>query len=366
MASDVLAQRGKYTALLDAESTLYVLIWLTFTQAGPNMMERVFDGKFDLAHSIIRMWNPEGLVDETSLNTIAASKRLTMQDEEEFKLNILEKMHPYFKPISRCLELLRLILFDPAQKQSAASKQVPENLTDFLLDDTTTRFVEPDTDKVLGKMVQAIDAILVILERKPKGAGIRTRDGQSGGRIHDTEATATSGSPVEDNAPLDSATDVVPAVKAGRVQSAADVSDDPFSSAFALARDGKSQPRTFSEVIGSTKLGDHLKEKPAPRMAPVVKQEALRKQVLRSQAMRSVTAGDSEAPPLAPVLDHPQESRSAGSYFPAPSPSQSLGKRSREDANLAVPTMSPAQFYGEPAPSRMAREQPSQKLRKTY
>lgn len=73
MASDVLAQRGKYTALLDAESTLYVLIWLTFTQAGQNMMERVFDGKFDLDSSIIRMWNPEGLVDETSLNTIAAS-----------------------------------------------------------------------------------------------------------------------------------------------------------------------------------------------------------------------------------------------------------------------------------------------------
>lgn len=72
-------------------------------------------------------------------------------------------MHPYFKPTERCLELLRRILFDPDWNQPSATKKLPENFDDFVLDDTT-QFVKPDPDSVLDKMVKAVSSCLKILD----------------------------------------------------------------------------------------------------------------------------------------------------------------------------------------------------------
>lgn len=349
MACDVLEKLGEYTALLDAESTLYVLIWMTITQAGPNEKKRLADESFVWNETILGLWNPEGIVDEAKLRGIAHSKRGIMEVEKNFKRQVLEKMHPYFKPIERCLELLRERLFNPVP---IASKL--RDARDFLRNGSTTVEAHPDPKQVLGSMLEAIDITLEMMTDESDNAeGAPTSE-----NIADSE----------ENPSLGSATDVAPAVKGEQLQSSTDNPDDPFNPTFALSMDrNNSQPRTLSDLVGDTKLRRRFTKETVRRNVPV-KEEALIRTVLKSNTKRSMAAGDPEAQSLAPALDslpQPHQSRSAGSYLPACSPVQSLGKRSREDTKMLFPTIPTATFYGEPESSRRTWGPPSPKLRKT-
>lgn len=265
--------------------------------------------------------------------------------------------------------LLRKILFDPEWNQPSASKKLPENFDDFVLDDTTTQFVKPDPDSVLDKMVKAVSSCLKILDPGSNNA----------------EGTSTSGKLTEVAVLPGLAMDVMPATEDAQSQSSEDVnsqlSEDSQSH---LSEDGSdvdgesimsgsapsmngedNRPQTLNEKIGRLKLRDHLKKESDPQDSPA-NPESLYKRALRSKAQRLMTAEDPEAQSLAPALElaHSQHTRFADSYLPARSPAQSLGKRSREETNMVLPKISTATFYGEPESSKRTEGPPSQKLQK--
>lgn len=226
MACDVLAQTGDYTALLDAESTLYVLIWTAFTQAGPNGKDRVVDKSFDWKNTILRAWNPEGIVDEALLIQISSAKLGVMQVEKNFKTNILEKMHPYFKPIERCLEVLRERLFNPARDQPVPSK--PKDPRDYYLNGTTTPDFVPDSEQVLTSMLEAIDIFLEILAD------------------NNADETPTSGLPTEDSVLPGFAIDAVPAGEDSQSQTSEDSQSQPSGDDSDVDNDSNEPTSTLS------------------------------------------------------------------------------------------------------------------------
>lgn len=91
--------------------------------------------------------------------------------------------------------------------------------------------------------------------------------------------------------------------------------------------------------------------------------EPLYKSVLRSEAQRSVSTEDPEAPSLAPAFElaHSKETRSAGALSRTRTSAQSLGKRSRElDSTSAVPAeQSDGEAESSKRPRRSSSRRPS-------
>ena len=112
MAIDVLLYNIEHTVIYDAESLLYVLIWITFMYSGPNESERKMTKEF-FDKSVLRKWSPLKLGEEIGLEDVAARKKFTMMIYNEFVRNILRKRDPFFSPLDGCLVSLRCILFPP-------------------------------------------------------------------------------------------------------------------------------------------------------------------------------------------------------------------------------------------------------------
>lgn len=113
MAIDVLQGgsgfRHKYQ--YDLESLLYTAIFMCMTQAGPYGLCRDWaDGEY--AMSQIAIWEGNNRV-YSSDEFIALAKERVMSDKSRFDSDIVEEIHPYFKPLSSCLERLRSTLFSP-------------------------------------------------------------------------------------------------------------------------------------------------------------------------------------------------------------------------------------------------------------
>ena len=110
MAVEVLSGAVEHTALHDAESMFYVLIWLAFTQAGPNGLKRNAKG-FTIKGTILDDWCPEGEIDQAKLNNIANTKRGVVANPDAFLREVLGKMHPYFAALRSCLYQMSIAFF---------------------------------------------------------------------------------------------------------------------------------------------------------------------------------------------------------------------------------------------------------------
>ena len=110
MAVDVLDGTVEHTALHDAESMLYVLIWMTFTQAGPHGRKRSAEG-FTIKGTILESWCPEGEINQTFLDGIAHNKGGVIKDPDVFSRHVVERMDSYFSPIGDCLLLMSQAFF---------------------------------------------------------------------------------------------------------------------------------------------------------------------------------------------------------------------------------------------------------------
>ena len=124
MAIDVLAKGAmlKHSSIHDAESVLYILIWISCSQGGPHGQDR--KDTFDPDTSFLRQWCPGEDLDESKLKTLANNKKVQMSDNEAFD-EILDSMHRYFKDLKPYFKVLRNIFF-PAQLSSTVDRVVPE------------------------------------------------------------------------------------------------------------------------------------------------------------------------------------------------------------------------------------------------
>lgn len=91
----------------DIESLFYVLLWICQTQGGPNNTPR--PGNF----KGLPIYDWRGLTESCLATTasIAALKRETMVQLQQFRLKIIENLPNYFKPLTKLLYDLRAIIF---------------------------------------------------------------------------------------------------------------------------------------------------------------------------------------------------------------------------------------------------------------
>lgn len=168
IAIDILKCIVEHAADHDAESLLYVLIWIVFTQAGRDGLNRKMTRtQFD--KSILRSWSPPGDLAPTSLDDISSIKKSTMVSESQFNEHIINRMHPYFLPLEPCLVLLHEALFpfegrirrDPAD----AFKVVRA---------VTTDAIRRDKLEVFHRMEVAFQLTIEHLEKMGEAAEVST------------------------------------------------------------------------------------------------------------------------------------------------------------------------------------------------
>lgn len=128
MAVAVLENYTAHTAISDAESILYILIWIACLYAGPRGTKRPETDAFSFKSSFLSKWCPEGRVDDDDLRDIGLRKRGLLLLPDVFQRDIVTKIHEYFAPIANCLKVLRAFFFRP---------EVDVNPTDLLLYGTT-------------------------------------------------------------------------------------------------------------------------------------------------------------------------------------------------------------------------------------
>ena len=103
MAIDILSGTVEHTALHDAESMLYVLIWIAIIQAGPHGRKRSAEG-FTIKGTILDTWSPDPRnITLQSLVVLSDSKRGVMITADAIEDRILDAMHSYFEPIAGCI-----------------------------------------------------------------------------------------------------------------------------------------------------------------------------------------------------------------------------------------------------------------------
>lgn len=162
IAIDILKLCVDHGADHDAESLLYVLIWITISQAGPNGKARKlpFD---EWSKTVLRAWSPPGDLTPTSLGELALTKKCVMISEPEFKDRVTNKMYHFFRPLRPCLSQLRRALF-PLQA-------VPVPVDDYETVDTDesdesgTSAIRRDKDTALRGMKDAFELSIKHLEK---------------------------------------------------------------------------------------------------------------------------------------------------------------------------------------------------------
>lgn len=121
MAIEILKKYAEHSAIHDAESLFYVLIWIASMQAGPGGKVRLMT-QLQFSTSILFFWSPQTDITEAVLQSVADSKVAHMKDEETFVGQILGRMDQYFDSIGDCLLSLREALFPPT---NTTGKPIP-------------------------------------------------------------------------------------------------------------------------------------------------------------------------------------------------------------------------------------------------
>ena len=157
MALDILWKKPsvqvKHSAIHDAESMFYILIWIACLQGGPHNQSR--GGDFSTSNSILKFWCSFEDVNDEKLRMIANFKKCQMVTSVSFDEEIIADMDPYFDDLHPYFRVLRNLFFPTLPVD--AGILLPEENAD-----------EPQTSKPDGRNAHNEDGTNRIDKEQPK------------------------------------------------------------------------------------------------------------------------------------------------------------------------------------------------------
>lgn len=158
-----------HSVLHDAESLFYALIWITFTQAGPDGQKRCTKASED-DWSVLCPRRLVGASLEAALQNLSYAKAGVMYIEREFQEQIIGRSDPYFCPLKRCLITMRKVLFPLDKSSDTSSSETSTDSEEEEKYDRPRAFVDRRRkEEVFRKIEQALVRAII---RRSKKEGI--------------------------------------------------------------------------------------------------------------------------------------------------------------------------------------------------